>query len=120
MKREFVLVLPFLCICGCQPKIDSRGNVTLAEKINTFAAGKTRKEDILSACGAPSLQRSNEVWIYMGARAEEVSFKDIEMKNKLVVRFVFDKDGVLRKIEKVRGDNYSMSFDAEVTKLTKK
>ena len=123
MKRLTVFVLFLLCICSCQPKINSRGNVTLAEQIDTFIVGKTKIIDVYNACGTPSLQKCNDIWIYIGARSEEIAFRDVEMADKLTVRLTFDKKGILRKIDRVSDDtkNYINTRDTdEVTELIKK
>lgn len=123
MKELMASVLFLLCVCGCHPKINSRGNITLAEKIDTFVVGKTKIIDVYNACGTPSLQIGNNVWIYMGARSEEIAFRDVEMTDKLTVRLTFDNKGLLRKIERLSSDSRSEKRDAdteEVTELIKK
>ena len=120
MKRIIVIALSFICICGCQPRINSRGNITLAEKIDTFVVGKTKTADVYNACGTPSLQRGDRIWIYIGAKSEEIAFRDVEMKDKLVARLTFDDKGILRNIEKVSEDKAKSEVDSEVTELLKK
>ena len=120
MKRIIVIALSFVCICGCQPRINSRGNITLAEKIDTFVVGKTKTADVYNACGTPSLQRGDRIWIYIGAKSEEIAFRDVEMKDKLVVRLTFDDKGILRNIENVSEDKAKSEADSEVTELLKK
>ncbi|MBQ7673291.1 MAG: hypothetical protein IJT36_02030 [Alphaproteobacteria bacterium] len=124
MKKLTAFVLLFFCVCGCQPKINSRGNITLAEKIDTFTVGKTKTTDVYNACGTPSLQKGENIWIYMGARSEEIAFRNVEMADKLTVRLTFDNKGILQKIERLSPDNnYGEKKDTdteEVTELIKK
>lgn len=125
-SREGVFgLLSFLVICtACQPRVNMRGNLSLAEKIDTFKVGKTTSDDIYQACGSPTLQRGDNIWIYVGLRSEEVSFRSVEVKNKMVVRFVFDNSGILRKIERVSSGKSAAAVsgeaDSDITELVKK
>ena len=124
LKGRVVLLFSFLLLCdACQPKVDLRGNISIAKQIENFKVGKTTSEDVYKACGSPSLQRGDNIWIYVGSRSEVVAFRDVEVKDKLVVRLIFDNGGVLRKIEKVlpvKSPVIRKKGDSEVTKLRKK
>lgn len=124
-REGFVGLLSFLVICtACQPRVNMRGNLSLAEKIDTFKVGKTTSDDVYQACGSPTLQRGDNIWIYVGLRSEEVPFRTVEVKNKMVVRFVFDDSGVLRKIERVSQGKSAGAVvgdaDSDVTELLKR
>lgn len=109
-----VLLTGFLLIlCACQPKINSRGNVTLAEKLDTFVVGKTKADDVIEACGSPSLRKDELTWIYIGARSEEISFRDVQLKDKLVVRMTFDHNGILKSLENIIQKNTDRKIVAD-------
>lgn len=120
----FRILLASLVLCtACEPRVNSRGNLVLAEKLGIFKVGCTTADDVYQACGSPNLQRGDKIWIYIGARSEEISFRKVEVKNKLVVRFIFDDRGILRKIEKVspgHAAKVSGEADSDVTELLKK
>lgn len=115
-----VLLIGFLfLLCACQPKVNLRGNVTLAEKLKTFVVGKTKADDVMEACGSPSLRKDELTWIYIGARSEEISFKGVKLKDKIAVRMTFDHNGTLVLIENITQNNTDgkMVFDDEKTDL---
>jgi len=118
------LLIGFLFIlCACQPKISARGNITLAEKLNTFVVGKTKADDVIEACGSPSLRKDELTWIYIGARSEEVSFRDVKLKDKIVVRMTFDHNGVLKSLENISQNNSGKriaSIDEQTDLITDK
>ena len=79
-----------------------RGNLELPDKLKQFSVGKTTAQDVISACGSPSLRVTPLTWIYITCRSEEVSFRNVEMKDKLIIRMTFDNNGVLRSMEKIK------------------
>ncbi|GHT90607.1 hypothetical protein FACS1894122_01290 [Alphaproteobacteria bacterium] len=116
---KFMIVSIMFVLCSCEPKINQRGNITIFDNYNTFVEGKTKTEDVLKACGSPSLCLGNSIWIYVGYKSEEVSFKDVALKDRMTIRMEFDENGVLKSIQKVKGDRLSsIHLDEGVTKLT--
>lgn len=124
LRGRVGVFLSFLFLCNaCQPRVNLRGNISLAEQVGSFKVGKTTSDDVYKACGSPSLQRGDNIWIYVGSRSEEVAFREVEIKDKLLVRLVFDDAGILRKIEKVSPKKSAMTAgaaDSDVTELLKK
>jgi outer membrane protein assembly factor BamE (lipoprotein component of BamABCDE complex) len=117
MNRKVALVY-LLVLCACQPIANSRGSPWLAEKIGDFVVGKTHESDVLKACGSPSFMVNAKSWIYLGYRSEDVAFRKIELKDRIVVRMTFDQNGVLKTIDRVNQDNTPVqSFDEEITGL---
>jgi hypothetical protein len=92
------------------------------EKIDGFVVDKTTANDVMEACGSPSLHRGNHVWIYSGCVSEEIAFRAVELKNNASFRLTFDDKGILKKIEKIinkrRSSKDSQQIDEEVTDLT--
>ncbi|MDR1362192.1 MAG: hypothetical protein LBJ16_03185 [Holosporaceae bacterium] len=108
-----------LVLCSCQPRIDSRGNVTLGEKYDLFVEGKTTGRDVLKACGSPSLDRGL-TWIYVGHKSEEISFHKPELTDRFVVRLTFDDSGLLVSKEKVDPNCLAdMNMDESITVIVR-
>ncbi len=94
------LLCGILFISACQPFVNSRGNVVISEKLDSLIIGKTTMEDVIKLCGTPSLQQNEFTWIYTGAVSEETSFKGIKLKDKFVIKLIFDKNKILRDIKR--------------------
>lgn len=117
MKRTLAFCAAMLMI-GCQPRVDSRGNITLADNIKTFVVGTTTMSDVIQKCGTPSFHIDNFTWIYVGATAEETSFSDVALKNRCVVKLIFDENKILRSIQEVQQPKKDiMPMDKAVTNL---
>ena len=106
-----------LFLVSCEPFINSRGNVVAEKEIGSFIVGKTTMEDVLRSCGSPSLHKDNFTWIYIGGRSEEVSFSGVQLKDRSVIKLIFDKNKVLKDKVMIRPSNEKYSFDEEFTEL---
>jgi outer membrane protein assembly factor BamE (lipoprotein component of BamABCDE complex) len=117
MKKNLLIIV--LCfVAACQPRVNSRGNVTVEDSFSSFVVGKTTMENVLEKCGTPSLLRSNYSWIYIGAKVEETAFEDVKLTQRFIVRMTFDQNKILKSIEKIDPKNDSQVFmDEEITNL---
>ena len=106
-----------LFLVSCEPFVNSRGNVVAEKEIGSFIVGKTTMEDVLRSCGSPSLHKDNFTWIYIGGRSEEVSFSGVQLKDRSVIKLIFDKNKVLKDKVMIRPSNEKYSFDEEFTEL---
>lgn len=128
MGKAKALVLGIaLFVVGCQPRVDCRGSIDLKECVKAFVVGVTTMGDVIQRCGTPSLHVDDFTWIYMEARAEETSFSDVVLKDRMVVKMRFGRNKVLKSIEEVRqptGDKVPMDKEisdlASVTQVDKK
>jgi outer membrane protein assembly factor BamE (lipoprotein component of BamABCDE complex) len=118
---NFLLIALVCLACSCQPRVDLRGNSILAEKINEFTVGKTTMEEVFKKCGSPSFRKNERTWIYVCYRSEEISFKDVELKDRFVVRMKFNGNDILESIEKIKSppSDGLITPDDEVTDLTR-
>ncbi|MDR1982426.1 MAG: hypothetical protein LBQ08_01345 [Holosporaceae bacterium] len=116
--KNYSLILALCFLAACQPRVNSRGNVTLEENFDSFVVGKTTMNDVLERCGTPSLHTDNYSWIYIGLRVEEDVFNDVKQTYRFVVKMTFDQNKVLKSIEKIDtpGDS-NASMDEEITNL---
>ncbi|MDR2794435.1 MAG: hypothetical protein LBB12_01515 [Holosporaceae bacterium] len=106
-------------LCSCQPKVSLRGNPAICNKYDSFVVGKTTLEDVLKNCGSPSLCHGSSILIYIGYKSEEVSFRDVELKDRITVRMEFDANGILKSIQKADEKGMSnVGLDEDVTGLT--
>ena len=104
-KFSVLLLCALYVLCACEPKVNLRGNLSLADNVDTFVVGKTTVADVVRACGSPSIQKDNFVWIYSGWRSEELAFRNVDVKDKMIVRMAFDKNGVLKSLDKIKSEN---------------
>lgn len=98
------------CLClliSCQPSINTHGNKTILEHYHQFTIGKTTTNDVLQACGTPSLCRDEYTWIYVTHTSEEIAFKDVRTTDKMILKMTFDKNKVLKSIHKIESESNS-------------
>jgi outer membrane protein assembly factor BamE (lipoprotein component of BamABCDE complex) len=100
MKSKF-LVLGLCFLAACQPRVNSRGNITVEENLGQFIEGKTTMDDVLQKCGTPSLHQDNYSWIYIGSKVEEDNFKKIKLTYQFIVKMTFDQNKILKRIERI-------------------
>lgn len=117
MHLKKYLAVSFLVLASCQPFINSRGNVVAEQKVDSFVVGKTSMSEVLRECGTPSLHKNNFTWIYLGGVAEEVSFKKVNIKNRAVIKLIFDQNQILKDKVIIRPNNSDYSFSEEVSNL---
>lgn len=118
--NKILFLSSVLLLAGCQPRVDSRGNIMLADELANFVVGKTTMSDVIQKCGTPSLHVDDFTWIYFSATAKETSFSAVSLQNRLVVKMIFDNNRVLRSIQKVKQPKTIAPMDKNITNLTKK
>lgn len=120
MRFKKYLVVSLLFLAACEPSINSRGNVIAVKQVDAFVIGKTTMEEVLRSCGTPPLLKDNFTWIYVGGRSEEVSFQNIEVKDRSIVKLFFDKNRILKDKVVTVPTNVNYDFDEGVTSLISK
>ncbi len=115
LKRCLFFFLLFLV--SCEPFVNSRGNVVIKKEIDSFVIGRTTMADVLKSCGSPSLHKDNFTWIYIGGRSEEVSFHGTQLKDRSVIKLIFDKNQILKNKVILHPSNKECSFDEGFTEL---
>lgn len=116
LSRSCLLFLS-LYLTSCEPFINSRGNVIAEKEVGSFVIGRTTMEDVLRSCGSPSLHKDNFTWIYIGGRSEEISFGGTQIKDRSVIKLIFDKNKVLKDKVIIHPTNKEYSFNEETTDL---
>ncbi len=117
MPLKKYLVVSVLVLASCQPFINSRGNVVAEQKVDSFIIGKTTMSDVLRECGTPSLHKNDFTWIYIGGVSEEISFKSVNMKNKVIIKLIFDQNKILREKIVTKPKETEYSFNPDTTNL---
>ena len=117
MRFKSSLLVSLLFLASCEPIVNSRGNVIAIKQIDNFVIGKTTMEDVLKSCGTPSLHKNNFTWIYIGGHSEEVAFKNVEIKDRSVVKLIFDENKTLKDKIVTHPAKEDLYFDEEVTNL---
>lgn len=118
MNVKAVMFCSALLLIGCQPRVDSRGNIMLADELKNLVVGKTTMSDVIQRCGTPSLHVDNFTWIYISATAKETSFSEVSLKNRLVVKMTFSEDRVLRSVKKIKQPRKDIvPMDKKITHL---
>lgn len=109
-----------LLLAGCQPRANPRGNIMIADELDSFVVGKTTMSDVIQKCGTPSLHADDFTWIYFSAIAKETAFSDVSLQNRLVIKMIFDSNCVLRSIQKIKQPKIVTPMDKNITALTEK
>ncbi len=117
MRFKDCLFVSLLFLASCEPFVNSRGNVVAIKQVDSFVVGKTTMEDVLRTCGTPSLHKNNFTWIYIGGHSEEMSFKNVEIKERSVIKLIFDENKVLKDKIITHPTKEDYHFDEEVTDL---
>lgn len=100
LKPSALALAAFVALAGCTPTIDQRGNLPNPEQLQMIKAGKSTRDDVLSALGTPSttMTYGGETWHYISARTETKAFFAPEFTDRQVVSIVFDRNGVVRDV----------------------
>ena len=97
-------------IPGCSPTADTRGNLPLAEVVETIERGKQNRDQIVAILGSPSTMATfgkQETWYYIGTRTETLAFFSPKLLERRILVIKFDDRGVVETVT---------SFDASAGK----
>ncbi len=86
---------------GCSPTADTRGNLPLAEVVDTIERGKQNRDQIVAILGSPSTTATfgkQETWYYIGTRTETVAFFKPKLLERKILVIKFDDRGVVDAI----------------------
>ena len=102
MKVIFFLIYLIPILYSCSPINKQHGYlyedmVNSAEELSQFNLESTTESDVLLALGSPSIKISdiNNIWIYLVSLKEQKIFENDEILFQSVIRFEFNKDGLL-------------------------
>ena len=102
MKVIFFLIYLIPILYSCSPINKQHGYlyedmVSSVEELSQFNLESTTESDVLLALGSPSIKISdiNNIWIYLVSFKEQKIFENDEILFQSVIRFEFNKDGLL-------------------------
>jgi outer membrane protein assembly factor BamE (lipoprotein component of BamABCDE complex) len=87
---------------SCSPTVSARGNLPTAEQLSQIKPGVTDKASVTALLGSPSSIASfdDTTWYYISQKSQELAFFKPEVRDPEVVAVVFDKDGVVKDVQK--------------------
>lgn len=91
---------------GCAPAIDQRGNLPPATAIAEIKPGVTDRETVNRLLGSPSTVSTfdQNTWYYISQKTEEIAFFKSDLLDQEVVTIDFDKDGIVRDVQRTGFD----------------
>ena len=94
-----ILIAP---LAACYPTVSARGNLPTADQLSQIKPGVTDKASVTALLGSPSSVASfdDTTWYYISQRSEEIAFFKPDARNPEVVAIVFDKDGIVKDVQK--------------------
>jgi outer membrane protein assembly factor BamE (lipoprotein component of BamABCDE complex) len=100
-----VTVLGFLA--ACSPTLETHGHLPDPEIVNSVRIGKSNREQVTAMLGTPSAISTfdKEAWYYVGTRTSKFAFLEPEILERTVLVIRFDKDGIVRQVERLSKDD---------------
>lgn len=94
-----ILIVP---LPACSPTISARGNLPTADQLSQIKPGVSDKASVTQVLGSPSTIASfdDTTWYYISEKSEAIAFFKPEIRDPEVVAVVFDKDGIVKDIQK--------------------
>jgi len=89
-------------LAACSPRISPRGNLPTADQLSQIKPGVSDKASVTRVLGSPSSIASfdDTTWYYISQRSEELAFFKPEATDTAVVAVTFDKDGIVKDVQK--------------------
>ncbi len=103
---------------GCAPKVEVRGNMPPASKLERISVGETRMDEIVALIGTPSTVATFDsyVWYYISSRKEGFAFFDKEITDYVVLELKFNKERVLESMNRyLEEDRLALSYSEQET-----
>ncbi len=87
---------------SCSPTVSARGNLPTPEQLTQIKPGVTDKASVTALLGSPSSIASfdDTTWYYISQKSQELAFFKPEVRDPEVVAVVFDKDGIVKDVQK--------------------
>jgi len=90
-------------LAACSPTLTNHGNIPDAEIVQSIRIGKSNRDQIQAMLGTPSAVATfdKEAWYYVGTRTSRIAFLEPDLLEREVLVIRFDKDGVVRQMERL-------------------
>jgi outer membrane protein assembly factor BamE (lipoprotein component of BamABCDE complex) len=94
-----IIVIP---LGACSPRVSARGNLPTAEQLSQVKPGVSDKASVTRILGSPSSIATfdDTSWYYISQKSEELAFFKPEARDAEVVAVIFDKDGIVKDVQK--------------------
>ena len=101
LSKSLSGVLIAAALSACTPSLQVHGNELDPELLAEIRAGESTQDDVIDLLGSPSsvAMFDGESWFYISERTEKTAFFSPEIKERKVVVFRFDGDGIVSDIE---------------------
>ena len=101
LSKSLCGVLVAAALSACTPSLQVHGNELDPELLAEIRAGESTQDDVIDLLGSPSsvAMFDGESWFYISERTEKTAFFSPEIKEREVVVFRFDGDGIVSDIE---------------------
>ena len=99
MVLAAILIVP---LPACSPTISARGNLPTADQLSQIKPGVSDKASVTQVLGSPSTIASfdDTTWYYISEKSEAIAFFKPEIRDPEVVTVVFDKEGIVKDVQK--------------------
>ena len=97
------VVVIALAVTACSARLDSHGNIPDPEIIESIRIGKSNRAQVSEMLGTPSARATfdQEAWYYVGTHTSKFAFFEEEVLERKVLVIRFDKQGVVRQVERL-------------------
>jgi len=120
--RAFVALagLAALALAGCQPRIDTRGNLPDPDNVLKINPGIDGRDQVASLLGTPSSVATfdDRTWYYISRRTETFAFFEPEVVDQEVLMVKFDEAGIVSDMKIYGLENSRMIKPVERTTPT--
>lgn len=96
------LVVGVAAAGACSPIVRNTGNMVEEERVAAIEEGRTSQAEVARLLGSPSAVSTfeDDVWYYIGQRTETTAFLPPEVVERKVLIVYFDRNGVVRSLDK--------------------
>jgi len=91
-----------MMLSACSSQYATRGNLPDPERLAELIPGEVHARDVAEILGTPSTFSTfgGESWYYISERVEYYAFLEPEILERKVVAVTFDKDGLIKSVDK--------------------
>jgi outer membrane protein assembly factor BamE (lipoprotein component of BamABCDE complex) len=101
---KLLAALPvFGLLAACSPTLETHGHLPDPEIVGSVRIGMSNREQVTAMLGTPSAISTfdNGSWYYVGSRTSWFAFLEPEILERTVLVIRFDKDGIVRQVERL-------------------
>lgn len=102
-RRALIVAAASAALTACAARVDTRGNLAEAEKIEEIKPGVSTREEVMQILGSPSSVAAfnGSTWYYIGNKTETVAFFKPSVVEQQVLAVTFDEDGRVAEVNRL-------------------